>query len=88
MRFMNVRYAICAYHFVFFSLVLRNESTIWQNVISLQAKLGQETFMREANMTRDELNRELRMHSATWPAVLTVYGAIVGTLVVSALSII
>ncbi len=39
-------------------------------------------------MTRDELNRELRMHSATWPAVLTVYGAIVGTLVVSAMSII
>ena len=37
-------------------------------------------------MTRDELNRELRMHSATWPAVLVVYGLIVGTMVLSALS--
>jgi len=38
-------------------------------------------------MTRDQLNRELRMHSATWPAVLIVYGLIVGTMVVSAMSI-
>ncbi len=38
-------------------------------------------------MTRDQLNRELRMHSATWPAVLIVYGLIVGTMVLSAMSI-
>lgn len=43
---------------------------------------------QEANMTRDELNRELRMHSATWQSVAVVYGAIVATLVFSALSII
>ncbi len=39
-------------------------------------------------MTRDELNRELRMHSATFPAVLIVYGVILGTMVVSAMAII
>jgi len=38
-------------------------------------------------MTRDELNRELRMHSATWQAVVLVYGLIVGTLVLSAMAI-
>ncbi|WP_397542913.1 hypothetical protein [Roseovarius salis] len=38
-------------------------------------------------MTRDELNRELRMHSATWQSVVLVYGLLVGTLVLSALSI-
>jgi len=38
-------------------------------------------------MTRDELNRELRMHSASWQAVLIVYGAIVGTFVFSALAV-
>lgn len=38
-------------------------------------------------MTRDELNRELRMHSATWQAVALVYGVIVGTLVLSAMAI-
>ena len=38
-------------------------------------------------MTRDELNRELRMHSASWPAVLIVYGLIVATMVLSAMSI-
>lgn len=38
-------------------------------------------------MTRDELNRELRMHSATWQAVVLVYGMIVGTLVLSAMAI-
>ncbi len=38
-------------------------------------------------MTRDELNRELRMHSATWPAVVAVYGSIVATLVITAMSI-
>ncbi len=38
-------------------------------------------------MTRDELNRELRMHSATFPAVLVVYGILIGTLVLSALAI-
>lgn len=38
-------------------------------------------------MTRDELNRELRMHSATWQAVVLVYGVIVGTLILSAMAI-
>jgi len=38
-------------------------------------------------MTRDELNRELRMHSASWPAVLVVYGLIIGTMVLTAMSI-
>jgi len=38
-------------------------------------------------MTRDQLNRELRMHSASWPAVLIVYGIIVATMVLSAMSI-
>lgn len=38
-------------------------------------------------MTRDELNRELRMHSASWPAVLIVYGIIVGTMILSAMAI-
>lgn len=39
-------------------------------------------------MTRDELNRELRMHSATFPAVLIMYGMLVGTLVLSAMAMI
>jgi len=39
-------------------------------------------------MTRDELNRELRMHSATWQAVVLVYGVLVGTLVLSAMAIV
>lgn len=43
--------------------------------------------IQEAIMTRDELNRELRMHSATWQSVAVVYGAIVATLVLSAMSI-
>ncbi|SEM23261.1 hypothetical protein SAMN05443999_11631 [Roseovarius azorensis] len=38
-------------------------------------------------MTRDELNRELRAHSASWQAVLIVYGMIVGTMVLSAMAI-
>ncbi|MCZ7676838.1 MAG: hypothetical protein M5U35_14545 [Roseovarius sp.] len=38
-------------------------------------------------MTRDELNRELRMHSASWQAVAVMYGLIVGTLLLSAMSI-
>ncbi len=39
-------------------------------------------------MTRDELNRELRAHSASWPAVLFVYGIIVATMVLSAMAIV
>ncbi|MEO1139898.1 MAG: hypothetical protein AAFW87_10620 [Pseudomonadota bacterium] len=39
-------------------------------------------------MTRDELNRELRMHSATWQSVAVVYGTIVATLVFSAMAVI
>ncbi|MEQ9242188.1 hypothetical protein [Roseovarius indicus] len=38
-------------------------------------------------MTRDELNRELRMHSATWQSVVLLYGVLVGTLVLSAMAI-
>lgn len=38
-------------------------------------------------MSRDQLNRELRMHSATWQSVLVMYGLLVGTLVFSALAI-
>ena len=38
-------------------------------------------------MTRDELNKELRMHSATFPAVLVMYGAIVATLFFTAMAI-
>lgn len=39
------------------------------------------------NMTRDELNRELRMHSASWQAVAFMYSVIIGTLVLSAMAI-
>ncbi len=39
-------------------------------------------------MNRDELIRELRMHSASWQAVLIVYAIIVGTMIVSAMTII
>ena len=38
-------------------------------------------------MDRDRLNRELRMHSATWHSVLIFYAAIVATLVGTALAI-
>lgn len=38
-------------------------------------------------MTREELNRELRAHSASFPAVLIVYAIIVGTMVMSAMMI-
>lgn len=38
-------------------------------------------------MNRDELNRELRMHSATWQSVVVVYGLLVGTLILSAMAI-
>ncbi|WP_422025766.1 hypothetical protein [Roseovarius sp.] len=39
-------------------------------------------------MTRDELNRELRMHSASWQSVVIVYGLIVAAMVGSAMWII
>ena len=39
-------------------------------------------------MTRDELNRELRMHSATWQSVVLVYAVLVGTLVFSAMAVV
>ena len=35
-------------------------------------------------MTRDELNRELRMHSGTWQAAAVMYSCIIGTLVLCA----
>ncbi len=38
-------------------------------------------------MTREELNRELRMHSASWQAVVIVYALIIGTMVLSAMAI-
>jgi len=38
-------------------------------------------------MDRDQLIRELRMHSATWQAVLIFYGVIVATMVFSAMAI-
>lgn len=38
-------------------------------------------------MTREELIRELRMHSATWQSVVIVYGLIVATMVLSAMAI-
>ncbi len=39
-------------------------------------------------MTRDELNRELRMYSATWQSVVLLYAVLVGTLIFSASAII
>ena len=42
---------------------------------------------RRLQMNRDELIRELRMHSATWQAVAIVYGLIVATMVLSAMAI-
>jgi len=39
-------------------------------------------------MTRDELNRELRMHSASSQAVVIVYRGMVGALVLSAMAIV
>lgn len=38
-------------------------------------------------MNRDELNRELRMHSASWQAVVVVYAVIVATMVGTAIAI-
>lgn len=39
-------------------------------------------------MTRDELNRELRAHSATFPAVLIVYAVILGTMILTGMSMV
>jgi len=39
-------------------------------------------------MNRDELIREQRLSSASWPALLVVYGAIVATMAFSAMAII
>lgn len=39
-------------------------------------------------MNRDQLNRELRMHSATWQAVVIVYALIIAIMVLSAMAII
>ena len=38
-------------------------------------------------MNRDDLIRELRMHSATWHAVAIMYAAIVATMVLTAMAI-
>ena len=37
-------------------------------------------------MNREDLNRELRMHSATWQSVLIFYGVLIGTFVRSAMA--
>ena len=42
----------------------------------------------DALMTRDELRRELRMHSASWQAVVIVYALIIAAMVGSAMAII
>lgn len=39
-------------------------------------------------MTRDELIREMQARRGSWPALLLVYGILVGTMVFAALSII
>ncbi|SEK41430.1 hypothetical protein SAMN05421666_1512 [Roseovarius nanhaiticus] len=39
-------------------------------------------------MTRDQLNRELRMHSASWPAVLIVYAVILGTMILTGMAMV
>lgn len=39
-------------------------------------------------MTRDQLNRELRTNSATFPALLIVYAVIFGTMVVTGMAMI
>lgn len=41
----------------------------------------------EVEMNRDELLRELRMHSASWQAVVIFYGIIVGLMILSAVFI-
>ncbi len=46
------------------------------------------TAKSDIAMTRDQLNRELRAHSATFPAVLIVYAVIVGTMVLTGLSMV
>lgn len=38
-------------------------------------------------MTRDQLIKELRMHSATWQSVAIVYGTIVAAMILSGLAI-
>ncbi|SMC10512.1 hypothetical protein ROA7745_00319 [Roseovarius aestuarii] len=42
----------------------------------------------DPTMNRDELLQELRMHSASWQAVVIVYALIVGTMIFSAMAII
>lgn len=39
-------------------------------------------------MTREQLNRELRAHSATFPAVLIVYAVIVGTMILTGMAMV
>ncbi len=39
-------------------------------------------------MTREQLNRELRAHTASFPAMLIVYAILVATMVFSAMAII
>ena len=38
-------------------------------------------------MTRDQLIREMKTHSASWQAVVIVYATIVGTMIFSAVAI-
>lgn len=44
------------------------------------------TARSDRAMTREQLNRELRAHSANFPAVLIVYAAIVGTMVLTGIA--
>jgi hypothetical protein len=39
-------------------------------------------------MTRDQLNRELRAHSASFPAVFIVYAIILGTMILTGMSMV
>ncbi len=39
-------------------------------------------------MTRDQLNRELRLRSASFPAVLIVYAIIAGTMILTGMAMV
>jgi hypothetical protein len=82
-----IRVAHNAYNFRFFSIAHEKKSTIWVSWTGHKARPTPMPIKKEAIMNRDELNRELRMHSATFPAVLIVYGLIVASLVFSAMAI-
>jgi hypothetical protein len=82
----HIRVAHCAWIIGRFALVLSQLISRWGSGDNRSLNDINQT-QTEADMTRDELNRELRMHSATWQAVALVYGALVGTLVLSAMAV-